>query len=278
LAPPLLWAVAGEAPAASTAAATASELPETGALIEMRRRRVLPPGQARPTPENDALLLRVREAQAMGAFDVLNARFGTLKGFSVEHVDSNGSRDLWLTLPGYEMFLFVKSQNARVYFEGRGSEVKRVFGLRNLAGALLFDGGGKLTQAGHELYNRIQRRLPAYWRDADGRINGNIRPPRDGSLPAVAPAPAPAARSVEDAEALQRIAALTRTGYVEIRESEERYLLEVTRRTEEQLRRESSLQVVRTSDKTYYLLSPSDPLMTTLARYRTGDRTISHVR
>jgi hypothetical protein len=201
-----------------------------------------------------------------------------LKTLAVEQDDGGGKR-LWLTREGYDMFLFVKAQNARAYFETRGHQAKDVLLiLSNLRGERLFDADGALTQAGDEIYNRVQRAIPAYWRGRDGRIDGNARPPRDGSLPpgeTGAASYAPVAQSLADAQALGRVSTLMGTGYLEITEGEARHLMQVTVRTQEQLSKESSLQVIPTAKKTYYLLSPSDPLMTVISRYRAGGRTVS---
>jgi len=241
-----LAAFAGASDAAAQVArstATADDIGVTSIkdrqlLLEMRRRRVIRPDQGRWTPEEYTTLLRVREAEKLGAFKVLRDRLATLKTLAVEQDDGGGKR-LWLTREGYDMFLFVKAQNARAYFETRGHQAKDVLLiLSNLRGERLFDADGALTQAGDEIYNRVQRGIPAFWRGRDGRIDGNARPPRDGSLPPgeTGAAPyAPVAQSLADAQALGRVSTLMGTGYLEITEGEALHLMQVTVSTQEQL-------------------------------------------
>lgn len=263
--------------AALALAASAAPARDQDVLVEMRRRRVIKADQARWTPDDQTLLLRMREAEKLGAFEVLRDRLAHLKTLAVEQPVQFGYKKLWLTKEGYVMFLFVKSQNARAYFESRGHEAKDVLlSVRNLREERLFDKGGTLTQAGDEVYNRVQRGLPAFWRGKDGRINGNVRPPKDGALPAGETGPAaPSPQSPQDAQALIKVASLVNTGYIEITEGEARHLMEATRRSLAELGRESSLQAIATAAKTFYLLSPSDPLMAVVSRYRAGDRTVT---
>ena len=73
-----------------------------------------------------------------------------------------------------------------------------------------------------------------------------------------------------DEAAKQKIATLIKTGYVEVSETEVQFLLKATGLGTEQLQKESSLQIIPTRERPYYLLSPSDPLMALVARQRSG--------
>jgi hypothetical protein len=252
-----------------TAAGASAENPT---IAEMRQRHIVPQDAVRWTPDQYAGLLRMREAEAMGAFDLLRDKLGTLRGYAAESPRRQGYRSLWLTEEGYDKFIFLLSQDALAYFQSRGAEVKFVFKLKGVNGKRLFDGGtGLLTQDGVELYNRVRRKLPAFWRYPDGTVNGNVRPPKELGPTAVALPPAPAERPLkpgDDAKALQKVVTLMQSGYVEITQAEVQGLTGETKLSEADLRRQSSLQIIVTKAKTYYLLSPSDPLTAIVARSR----------
>ncbi|MFA6030295.1 MAG: hypothetical protein WC969_10610 [Elusimicrobiota bacterium] len=255
----------------------------SAALQEMKRRRVVPQDQEDFSADDFTLLSRVREAQALGAFGLLRARMGTLKGYALESRTGSSELDVWLTVEGYRKYLFLRSQDARKYFETHGAEAKEVFRLRSLSGRDLFDSRGMLTQEGDELFNRIHRSLPAFWRYRDGRTGGNTRPTAERTAaltgaPRIPPAPSgaggkkPLKPAAEDAEAAKRAGMLKSTGYVEIEEGEEQFLIKTTKLSEADLEKESSLQVVRGKTVVYYLMSPSDPFFALVARYRSGDK------
>jgi len=272
----------------------------------MRRRRIVGPDAVSWSPEQSTLLLRIREAQALGAFNLLSAKLGTLRGLATEFESADGYKRLWLTAEGYQRFIFLLSQEARAYFESRGAEAKFVFELKTLGGKLLFTPDGFLTQEGIELYQRIRRKLPAFWRYPGGGVTGNVRPPPELLRPAATapPAHAPQANpeSAQDrgasappagpdaafkpaweappagapeegpqspeAHALERVAALIRSGYVEITQEEVQAIIQAAKVPAAQLEKETSLQVVRTGQKVFFLLSPSDPLMSFVQQRR----------
>ncbi|MFH1725476.1 MAG: hypothetical protein ABII00_12775 [Elusimicrobiota bacterium] len=248
--------------------------PRQALLTEMRGRRIVPPDAADWTPDEYTLLLRLREAQSMGAFRLLRSKLGTLRGYAAQVEVGAGLKEPMLTKRGYRTFLFLLAQQARGYFEGKGAEARFVFELQSLGGKPLFDGEGGLTQEGVEIYNRVRRELPAFWRYPDGTVTGSVRPPRrlrkGGEEPPAGAGEAPRP-SAEDARALGKITALMRSGYVEISESEKGMLLEAAKMDDEQLERETSLVVIRTESKVFYLISPSDPLMDIVARHRSGE-------
>lgn len=271
-----------------------SASPDPALIAEMRLRRVIGAGQAEWNAEEYTLLLRVREAQSLGAFDLLREKLATLKGFAVRSKPGGEGR-LYLSVEGYRRWRFLKSQGARAYFESRGVAARDVFALRDMAGKTVFDESGQLTQEGDELYNRVQRKLPALWKLEDGALGGNVRPPRvalkpappsperppsmgEGPRPsgaaasaqppaAVAP-PAASAAPLDEESARRKVEVLKATGYVEITAQEKDLLLSAAKLSEEELARRSSLQAVNAASRTQYLLSPSDPLFSLVAQSR----------
>lgn len=242
----------------------------------MRARRILGENEKSWSPAQYTRLLRLREAQALGAFDLLLAKLGSLRGAAAEPVVS-GAKRLWLTQPGYDRFIFYLSQDARAYFETKNAEAKYVFEIRSIQGKRWFTDKGMLTQHGIEAYNRVQRKLPVFWKYSDGRVSGTVRPPANLTAPARRALPPPpkkkiGARPPADKEAIAKIDALMRSGYVKIAESEVQFLLKSAKMTEEQLVQDSSLQVIATREKVYYLLSPSDPMMALVMRQRAKEK------
>lgn len=241
-------------------------------LTEMRKRRITAPDAVSWSPEQYTQLLRAREAEALGAFALLRAKLGTLRGFAVEHRQPDGFVTLWLTKRGYEQFVFLHSQDARAYFEAHGSEARWVFQTRSVQGKKLFDRDGILTQEGLDVYNRIGRGLEVFWKLPDGRLTGTVRPPKGGvAMAGPTAADKPAAKggaASEESRARDWAKTLLRSGYEELSFAEVRFLFQQTKLGEEQLKKESSLQVIPTREKVYYLLAPSDPLMAVVARFR----------
>jgi len=234
-------------------------------LTEMRSRRIIGKDEKSWSPSQYTRLLRLREAQALGAFDLLMAKLGTLRGVAAEPT-VNGTKRLWLTRTGYDRFVFYLSQDARAYFERKGAEAKYVFQVKSIKGKRLFTDKGKLTQQGIEIYNRIQRKLPVFWKQPDGRVTGTVRPPKELTAPVRRALPPPAKKKLgqrppTDKEAVAKVGALMRSGYIEISETEVQFLLKSAKMTQEQLAQDSSLQVIPARDKVFYLLSPSDPMM-----------------
>lgn len=264
-----------------------------GALLsEMRERRVIGAEQTEWNAEEYTLLLRVREAQSLEAFSLLREKLATLKGFAARST-TGGEERLLLTVEGYRRCRFLRSQGARAYFESRGVAAREAFSLRDMAGKPVFDESGRLSQEGEELYNRVQRKLPALWKLSDGSVGGNVRPPRSAGKPVAserrspspvqegrsgdgAPAraasqtapPSSAAAPLDEDSARRKIEVLKTTGYVEISVQEKDILLGAAKLSEEELARRSSLQIVASASTTRYLLSPSDPLFALVAQAR----------
>jgi hypothetical protein len=78
------------------------------------------------------------------------------------------------------------------------------------------------------------------------------------------------ATEIDEREARRSIAELLSSGYVEITAAERALLLRASGRSEEQLKKESSLQVVLARNRAYCLISPSDPLFSVISRSRSG--------
>lgn len=154
-------------------AETRAVVPEKqNTLAEMWQRRILPTDSTSWSPEDMALLGRIRSAEKLGAFKLLRKRYGSLKPFTVVYKGSTR-----LTKPGYEKYLFTKSQDALRWFERREVPAKDAYQLKNEDGKPLFDGSGRLTEAGDVLYTRVVHNLPAYWVLPSGETQGN-RPPK----------------------------------------------------------------------------------------------------
>jgi len=242
-------------------------------LAEFQKRKIIDSEAVDWTPEQYTELLRMREAEAMGAFDLIRSKLGTLRGFAAEH-PADGYKKLWLTVAGYHRFIFFHSQDARAYFEKKGSPAKFTFQLRTLAGKRIFTDRGILTQEGIAVFGRIKRGLAVYWRHFDGRLNGTRRPPASllaGDIPGENDEKALKSNTIskkEDDASVRRVAELLRSGYVEISFDEKNKLVKAANLSEKQLIEDSSLQIIATGKKIFYLLSPSDPLMASIGRIR----------
>lgn len=153
----------------------------------MWERGVIVRGERQWEPEDMRLLERMREAEQLKAFDLLRERAGTLRGLAVNRKLDDGRRALWLTRAGYERYRYLKSQQARRYFEQKGTDAKWVFKVRDMDGKKLFEATGMLSEAGDALYTRILLGLPADWLDANGEPRSSGRPKR----PAPTPSPVP---------------------------------------------------------------------------------------
>jgi hypothetical protein len=274
----------------ATAAAIARDeaMPaETGLVKEMRRRLIIPSDSSRWTPNQYTTLLRLREAEKMGAFSYLRKKLGTLRGLATEFRAEGGYKGLDLTMAGYRKFIKVLSAEAFEYFESKGALGRWVYKIKTVDGKRVFTDDGVLTEDGITLYLKTRRKMPAFWKFPNGRIVGTTRPPEDVlarlSAPrAFAPTPrekplprpgnwsrpkAPEPRGAE-ADQSAKMKALLESGYVEITEAEERHLLEKTRLSEQQLKDKSSLEILLVGGGAKYLISPSDPLMALVSRYR----------
>lgn len=250
--------------------------PSASALEEMRVRGILALDRSEWGLEEQILLGRIRRAEKEGASTWLRGRFGRFP-YLVE--TSSGT---WLTHQGYDRYLFLKSQEARRFFEKKGVAPKEVFDLRDARGELVFDPGGRLTPAGERLYHLGAAGRPVRFRRRDGTWVGVTPPPEaDATAPvALTPKTTDSARQTAEAEmsdeeekaALQKLAALKGMGFEEIEEPEYMHLLKVTKVSPADVEEFLGVQTIVTRKRKHYLLSESDPLMAVIARYRRGDR------
>lgn len=178
-----------EHPAATQAPAPQSPDERRATLDEMWQRRILPPDQDGWSPQDLALLQKIRRNEDE-ALRFLRSKFGGYRPWIAKPRPgvSEASR---LTKEGWEKYSFLLTQDAIAYFESKGADAKDVFKLKDWEGRAVFDADGRATEDGARLYYRARAKLEAFWRGPDGRVYGTRRPP--GLPPAAAPAPAPAA-------------------------------------------------------------------------------------
>ncbi|MBI5201468.1 MAG: hypothetical protein HY925_07790 [Elusimicrobia bacterium] len=178
------------APSSETLRAQQPPLPpdKQAMLSELQERGIVDKNLREWEPGDMQLLLRIQEAERLRAFDMLQSRAGTLRGYAINKRLPDGTRVLWLTKAGFERYFFLKSQQARQYFEVKGTDAKWVYRMRNVKGKKLFDVSGMLTPEGDALYTRVLLGLPAEWVGGDGVTRSNVRPKK----PSPAPSPAPA--------------------------------------------------------------------------------------
>lgn len=174
----LVWP-AGHEPAPSLALKSPGVSSERQkSLSELWERRILAADATQWSPEDMALMLRLRNAEHSGALGLLKRRFYTLKGFTVIHKSAQGPSEIRLTKEGYDRYLATKSQEAMTYFETKLVDAKWVFKLRDEQDRPMFDGGsGMLTESGDAVYTRATLNLPVYWKLPSGEVMGN-RPPK----------------------------------------------------------------------------------------------------
>jgi len=180
------------APSSETLRALAPPLPpdKQRTLTEMQERGIVDKNVREWESEDMQLLLRIQEAERLRAFDLLQGKTGTLRGYAVNKRFPDGSRVLWLTKAGFERYFFIKSQQARQYFEVKGTDAKWVFKVKNVKGKKLFDVSGMLTPEGDALYTRVMLGMPTEWVGGDGVTRSNVRPKRPPLPPEPSPAPA----------------------------------------------------------------------------------------
>ena len=142
-------------------------------LEELWQRRILPPDQSVPTPQDRALLARVR-AHENEAFALLKDRFGGYRPWAAPGRDGV----LRLTREGFEKYLFLLTQDAVEFFESKGVEPTWAFKLRTPEGRPLFE-RGRLTDEGARVYSRARRNLEAWWMAPNGQVFGTRRPPQN---------------------------------------------------------------------------------------------------
>ena len=179
-----LWlAPAALAVSGSHEAPEKTRVVETGrqnVLAEMWQRRILTTDASQWSPDDMALLLRMRAAEAGDALALLKRRYHTLKGFTVVHRAAGSDRlQVRLTKDGFERYLFTKTQDALDYFESRDIGAKWAYQLTDLKGVPLFQrSSGLLTEAGDALFSKAAAGEPAWWKTPAGEVQGNRPPPK----------------------------------------------------------------------------------------------------
>ncbi len=104
-------------------------------------------------PEDVKLFKAIKAAETGGAVDYLKKKVPSLRGLIAERKTGEGVR-LLLTGDGYKAYSFHASRDAVKFLEGQGVGLREIFKLRTLAGASVFDQGGKLTAEGEELWRK----------------------------------------------------------------------------------------------------------------------------
>lgn len=148
-------------------------------LEELRLRRVLAPDQGAWSPADRELLETIRRLEP-AALEYLKEKFGGYRPW-VAVTRVGGLPKSWLTKEGYQRYLGALTQDAIVYFEGKGADAKDVFKLVDWDGKRLFTPEGSITEAGVAVYRRAKLKLEVYWRGPDGRAYGTRRPPASGA-------------------------------------------------------------------------------------------------
>lgn len=170
----------------SPKAETAAPAGDRAALEEMWRRRLLAPDQGRFTAEDQALLERMRRADA-DAVEYLRGKPGGYRPWTIT-LKEGGAVRILLTKEGFERYRALNTQDAIVFFEGRGADAKWVLKFTDWEGRKLFDAEGRITEAGEAVYRRARLNLEVFWRGPAGEAYGTRRPPVGGTAPAPAPA------------------------------------------------------------------------------------------
>lgn len=143
-------------------------------LEEMWQRRLLAPDQSAWAPRDFELLQKIRRAEK-DARAYFRRRSGGERPWTSQ--PSSGAGPARLTKEGYERYVSLLSQDAIAFFESKGVEASRVFRLRDLDDRPMFDGRGRITEAGIRVYDRARLNLEIFWKDVGGEVYGTRRPP-----------------------------------------------------------------------------------------------------
>lgn len=261
------------------------------ALNELKARGVIAKDALTWTAEEAAVLKRLRRAESLGALGFLRDRTGTLDGSAVQLETGQGYKRLLLTVKGHENWLFIQSQEARVFFEKRGSEAKFVFQITDMDKVRLFTDDGLLTDRGMEVYFAARRRKPVFWYDTYGRPAGTVRPPAAGKPPkplpkALPPPPAPPAQppapkagtmpktgvvapsDAPDPRAVATVEALVSAGGVEITGEEARALGAASGLPEAEFLKKTTIKAVPWPGGMRLFVPGGDPLLKAVAEMR----------
>lgn len=144
-------------------------------LEEMWARRILAPDQTVWAPADAQLLGQIRMSEA-DALSYLRKKFGGTRPWTVARRGQEAARRL-LTKEGHEKYYFHLTQDALEYFASKGASAKWALKLTDWDGRRLFDGDGRLTPAGVNVYSRAKLKLEVYWKSPNGETFGTRRPP-----------------------------------------------------------------------------------------------------
>lgn len=150
-------------------------------LEEMWQRRLLAPDQRSWSPQDLELLGRIQRAEPE-ARKHLRRRHGGDRPWVAGGRAGAPER---LTKEGYDLYRAELTQEALDYFEGKGTDAKWGFQLRDMDGKPLFDPRGQITEEGARVYRRARLNLPVFWRAPNGEVMGTRRPPAPGAEGAV---------------------------------------------------------------------------------------------
>ncbi|MBI5597759.1 MAG: hypothetical protein HY928_16860 [Elusimicrobia bacterium] len=261
------------------------------ALAEMKARGVIALDALTWTGTEASVLRRLKRAERLGAFDYLRDKTGTLDGSAVQFETGQGYKRLLLTVRGHERWLFILSQEARGFFEKRGSEAKFVFQITDMKKVRLFTDEGLLTDPGVDLYLAAKRRKPVFWIDTYGRPAGTVRPPAAGTPPQAppkalppppgrppeAPAPTPgtipkagvvAPSDAPDPRAVSTVEALLSAGGLEITGDEARALGAASGLPEAEFLKKTTIKAVPWPGGMRLFVPGGDPLLKKVAELR----------
>lgn len=147
-------------------------------LEELWRRRLVSPDQRTFSPEDQALLERMRRADA-DAVEYLRYKPGGLRAWTIRLAEGRDVRVL-LTKEGFERYRALLTQDAIVFFESKGGNAKWVLKFTDWDGKRLFDPQGRITEAGEAVYRRARLNLEVFWKGPAGEAYGTRRPPTGG--------------------------------------------------------------------------------------------------
>ncbi|MDO8805481.1 MAG: tetratricopeptide repeat protein [Elusimicrobiota bacterium] len=234
-------------------------------LEELVLRRAADKKKAVLQPADIKLFKAIKAAETGGAVDYLKRKVPSARGLTAERKTGDGVK-LLLTGDGYKVYIFHATREAVKFFEAEGVGLREVFKLRTLAGAPIFDPGGKLTPEGEDLWRRLS--------------------PGDKTwLLTYEPVPA----SPQAQQANKDIAEAEKSGYREISEPEYLWLLRATDCPEDVLQKDPvNLKLISDGARVRYMLcyvqnsfcmNPANILLPSyIEAYRAGNDAISDAK
>jgi hypothetical protein len=171
-----------ERPSADGPVVSTPEEVRQAALEDMWRRRLIPPDQGQFGMDDLSLLQRMKRADE-DAVAYLRSRPGGYKPWTIT-VQEAGKPRILLTKEGFERYRASITQDAIKFFEAKGGDAKWVLKYTDWDGKRMFDGAGRITEAGEKVYLRARLNLEVFWKAPSGEAFGTRRPPAPG-----APAP-----------------------------------------------------------------------------------------